>query len=532
MAPTTETDAGPSAARSRALLTLVVIATALVVIDMTIVTIGLANIQADLGGTLADIQWVVVAYMITMGAVTQVTGTLSDRLGRRNVYLTGIALFTLASLACGLAPNALVLDFARAVQGIGGAILMSNALPLLSHAYDGQQRNMAIATWSTMSTAASLIAPLLGGTLIDVLDWRAIFLINLPFGAVAFVIGLRTLPRDAGGGGKIGSLDWGGTALLISGLAVLNFALLRGEQQGWTASSTLIQGTVGVVLLAAFLVVQRRVRNPTLDLQLFTKPAFTGAAFTIFMSRVLTIGGTVYFVQYFQNSLHLSPTASGALLAPVFIAQMAAGMLGGKMQAWLPSGYVIAIGYACKAAGAAWMALAFSPTTQAWLLVFPLLLWGTGGGIAGAPIFAVAMNVTDKQRSGMVAGTMTSLASIGAGIGTAVLGVLYKAKLAGVVATAELPAGQHDAISAAAAEGDAQRALELAPPEAREGLQRVFEEAFAASASAVLFASASLAVITMCVALVLISKRNLPKPQQEAEPKAQEAGEPEATREG
>ncbi|SDZ21876.1 hypothetical protein SAMN05216215_105248 [Saccharopolyspora shandongensis] len=130
--------------------------------------------------------------------------------------------------------------------------------------------------------------------------------------------------------------------------------------------------------------------------------------------------------------------------------------------------------------------------------------------------------MTDEQRSGMVAGTMTSLASIGAGIGTAGLGVLYKAELAGVVATADLPAGQHDAISAAAAEGDAQRALELAPPEAREGLQRVFEEAFAASASAVLFASAALAVFTMCVALVLISKRNLPKPQQEAEPKAQE----------
>ncbi|MGB3444637.1 MAG: MFS transporter [Actinophytocola sp.] len=511
-------------ARARAVLALVIAGTALVVIDMTIVTIGLPEIQADLGGTLASIQWVVVAYMITMGAVTQVVGTLSDRLGRRKVYLAGIALFTLASLACGLANSTTVLDLARVAQGIGGAILMVNALPLLAHQFEGQRRNMAITKWSTVATAASLIAPLLGGVLVDALGWRAIFLINVPFGIVAYLMGLRTLPEDAPFEGKRGSIDWTGTVLLIAALAVGNFALLRGEEQGWSSVTTLTQFAATVVFLAVFFVVQTKAEKPTLDLKMFRKPAFTGSAIAIFMSRVLTIGGTVYFVQYFQNSLHLSPTESGLLLAPVFIAQIVAGIVGGKMLGVLAPGYVIATGYICKAIGALWLALVFSPTVTPWLLAFPLLVWGTGGGIAGAPVMAVAMNVTDKERAGMVAGTITSLASIGAGIGTAVLGVLYTSRIGDVIAAdPALDPTTRDAIVEAASNGDTQRVLELTPAESRVGMEQVIADGISTGATAVLFTSGILAVVTTAIVLVLISKRNAPmtpkkKPATKEEP--------------
>ncbi|MCP2256647.1 drug resistance transporter, EmrB/QacA subfamily [Streptoalloteichus tenebrarius] len=510
MASPTETDpTGTTAPPARALLALVVIGTALVVIDMTIVTIGLPQIQADLHGTLAGTQWVIVAYMITMGAVTQVVGTLSDRLGRRRTYLTGVLVFTLASVVCGLAQDTLVLNLARAAQGVGGAILMTNAVPLLSHGYEGQRRNMAIATWTTMSTAASLVAPLLGGVLVDLLGWRAMFLVNVPFGVVAVALGLRALPADRPARGGLASLDWTGTALLVIALALANFALLRGEEQGWTSPSTLTQLGVAAALFVAFLVLQTRISAPTLDLSLFRVPAFTGAAFAIFMSRVLTIGGTVYFVQYFQNSLHLSPTASGLLLMPVFVAQMAAGMLGGKLQAWMPPAHVIAIGYACKGIGAAWMALAFSPGAQPWLLALPLLLWGTGGGVAGSPVFAVAMDAATKARAGMAAGTMTTLASVGAGVGTVILGVLYKSRLSSVVsADPALPTEQRTAITDAVAQGDVPKALDLVPAAAQETTRHVFEQAFAAAASSVLFTSAALAAVTMAAALVLIRKRN------------------------
>lgn len=508
--------APPSSARARAMLALVITGSALVVIDITVVVIGLPQIQADLGGSLASIQWVIVAYTVTMGAVTQVVGTLSDRLGRRRIYLAGICLFTAASAACGLAPTVVLLDLARVLQGIGGAILMSNALPILSDAYEGQRRNMAIAKWGTAAAAAGVAAPLLGGVLVDLLSWRAVFLVNVPFGVAALVVGLAVLPADSRAQGKRGSIDWTGTILLIASLVLGNFALIRGEEQGWGSAQTLIQFGLAAVLLAAFLAVEVRVPAPTLDPGLFRKPAFTGTAFAVFMSRVLTIGGTVYFVQYFHNALHLTPTQSGLLLAPAIIAQVGAGLLGGRLLGKFPAGSVIAAGYACKAIGGAWLGLAFTPEIQPWLLAFPLLVWGTGGGIAGVPVMAVAMNVTDRQRSGMVAGTITSLASIGAGVGTAVLGVLYKARVAAVVSGhPDIPADSRASIAAAAAEGDTARALDLAPPQARESVQRILEEAVAAAGSAVLLTSAALAAVTIAAVLVLISRRNVSTAQHE-----------------
>lgn len=507
----------PTAARGRAILGLVIAGTALVVIDMTIVTVALPSIQADLGGTLAGIQWVIIGYVITMGAVTQVAGSLSDRIGRRRMYLLGIALFTTASIGCGAAPTTMLLDLARAVQGIGGAILMVNALPLLSQHLDGERRNMAISTWGSAATAASLIAPLLGGTLVDTLSWRAIFLINVPIGVAAFVICLRTLPAVGSGraphGARHGRIDWAGTALLIASLALANLALLRGEDQGWGSAATLTQLTIAAVLLTAFFRLQSRVGAPTLDIALFRKPAFTGAALAVFISRVLTVGGTVYFVQYFQGSLHLNPTQSGLLLTPVFLAQMAAGMLGGKLLSRFAPGYVIASGYACKAVGATILALAFTPTISPWLLTVPLLIWGIGGGIAGAPVMAVAMNITDKERAGMVAGTITSLASIGAGIGTAVLGAIYTTRIADILAAGPaLPATSREAVLAAAANGDVQRILDLTPATARATIEDLLSNAIASGASAVLYSSAGLAIITIALVLTLISKRHLPQP--------------------
>ncbi|ONI76443.1 MFS transporter [Actinosynnema sp. ALI-1.44] len=493
----------------------------LVVIDIVIVAVGLPGIQAELGGSLSSTQWVIVAYTVTMGAVTQVVGSLSDRLGRRRVYLTGIVLFTLSSLACGLAPTVVFLDMARGLQGIGGAILMANSLPLISHAFEGQRRNMAIATWSTAATAAGLVAPVAGGVLVDVLDWRAMFLVNVPIGIVAFVMAASRLPSPPRPDGPRPPIDWLGTVLLILSLGVGNFALLRGEDQGWGSARTVVQFGLAVVLFIAFSVVQSRVTAPTLDLSLFRVPAFTGAALAIFMSRVLTIGGTVYFVQYFHGSLHLTPTESGLMLVPGAIAQMGAGMLAGKLQARLAPGPIIATGYTIKAIAAAWLGFAFSPTVSPWLLAVPLLIWGLGGGIAGAPVMSVAMNVVDKQRAGMVGGTVTSLASIGGGVGTAVLGVLYKAQTGSVVAVDPAITGPaRDAMVDAAAKGDVQAVLDLAPADTKAAVQSVLDRAIAEGGSAVLLSSAAMAVATTLVVLVLINTRNVPGPNRDPNPES------------
>lgn len=403
-------------------LVLVMATTALVIVDITIVALGLPLISADVADG-ASAESVVVTYMVAMGAVTQVVGSLSDRWGRRPLFLAGIAVFTLASLAATLAPSLSGLNAARMVQGLGAAVIMVNGIPVLSSRYSGKERNLAIGAWGSFATAAGLIAPTIGGVLIDAFGWRAIFAINLPLGVAAYIVATRVLPRSspAATGARP---DWIGSLLLMVGLGAATIVMLRPSQTPWTGTDTAVSAIAGLTLFA-FVVVQLRVPSPTLELRMFTRPAFAGAMLAVFLSRVLTIGGAVYLVLYFANALSLSPTAAGLLMTPIFVAQMITGMIGSNLLSYWPPGLVISLGYALKAAGLIALALVITPSTPWWVLLVPLLAWGAGGGIAGAPVMAVAINVTAPQRVGMVAGTASTLASVGAGIGTGILGAIF-----------------------------------------------------------------------------------------------------------
>ncbi|MFE3443419.1 MFS transporter [Nocardia sp. NPDC059180] len=457
--------------------------TALVVIDTTIVAIGLSDLRADFG--VAGVESVVVSYLVTMGALTQIAGSLSDRIGRRRLFLAGIAVFTAASLAAAAAPSLLLLDLARALQGVGAAVLMVNALPLLSHRYEGEARNLAIAAWGSVATASGLIAPLLGGLLIDTFGWRAMFAVNVPIGVAALAFGWRRLPYDTPAVHPAG-VDWLGGAMLALGLGSGTLALLRGDEQGWTAPATALLIAISLVALAAFLLTERRAAAPMLELRLFAQRAFTGALAAVFISRVLTIGGTVYFVVYFQDSLGLTASQAGLLMTPVFLAQMATGMVGAKLLSWWAPGIVIASGYVLKGAAALALAMLVAPDAPIWALIVALLVWGAGGGIAGSPVMAVAMNVTAPERAGMVAGAVTSLAAIGAGVGTAALGAIFRSRV---------DAQETDGTRQAVADG----------------------------ASAVLFTSAALAAVTVVLVLILIDPRRVPRPKPDASAEAEPA---------
>lgn len=403
-------------------LVLVMASTGLVAIDLTIVAIGLPRISSDIAHG-ASAESVVVTYMVAMGALTQVVGSLSDRWGRRSLFLAGIAVFTLASLAATLAPDLLWLNVARVLQGVGAAAIMVNGIPLLSDRYTGEQRNLAIGAWGSFATASGLLAPTLGGLLIDAFGWRAVFAINLPLGAAAWVLATRVLPRSPGTP-DAGRPDWLGSLLLILGLGTATLLMLRPGDTSWSAQHTAVLLTA-CLALAAFLTVQLRAPAPTLDLRMFGQPAFSGALLAVFLSRVLTIGGSVYLVLYFSDGLLLSPTAAGLLMTPIFLAQIAMGMVGSKLLSHWAPGLVIASGYALKGAGFLALALLITPDTPWWALLLPLLAWGAGGGIAGAPVMAVAVRVTAPERVGMVAGTVSTLASLGAGLGTAALGAAF-----------------------------------------------------------------------------------------------------------
>lgn len=464
-------------------LVLVMASTGLVVVDLTIVAIGLPLISADVADG-ASAESVVVTYMVAMGALTQVVGSLSDRWGRRALFLAGIAVFTLASLAATVAPDLLWLNAARAVQGAGAAAIMVNGIPLLSDRYAGEERNLAIGAWGSFATAAGLLAPTLGGVLAEAFGWRAVFAVNLPLGVAAWVLAVRVLPRSPGSSGS-GRTDWLGSLLLMLGLGAATLLMLRPGDAPWSGRDTAVLLTACLVL-AAFLAVQLKAPAPTLDLRMFGSPAFSGAMLAVLLSRVLTIGGSVYLVLYFSDGLGLSPTGAGLLMTPIFLAQIVMGMVGSKLIGDRPPGLVIGSGYALKAVGLAALALVITPDTPWWALVAPLLAWGAGGGIAGAPVMAVAVRVTAPERVGMVAGTVSTLASLGAGVGTAALGAVF-----------------------ALSGGD--------------GAQAVTD-----GARAVLGVSAALAVVAVLTTVTLVGPRRVPAggPASAPAPAEEEAGEP------
>ncbi|MER7887577.1 MFS transporter [Streptomyces fimicarius] len=448
-------------------LVLVMASTGLVVVDLTIVAIGLPLISADVADG-ASAESVVVTYMVAMGALTQVVGSLSDRWGRRTLFLAGIAVFTLASLGATVAPDLLLLDIARVVQGAGAAAIMVNGIPLLSDRYSGEERNLAIGAWGSFATAAGLLAPVFGGVLAETFGWRAVFAVNLPLGAAAWLLAVRVLPRTPGTGGA-GRTDWLGSLLLMLGLGTATLLMLRPGDTPWSRQDTAVLLTACLALVA-FLLVQLRVPAPTLELRMFGRPAFSGAMLAVLLSRVLTIGGSVYLVLYFSDGLGLSPTRAGLLMTPIFLAQIVMGMVGSRLIGDRAPGPVIGAGYALKGIGFAALALLITPDTPWWALLLPLLAWGAGGGIAGAPVMAVAVRVTAPERVGMVAGTVSTLASLGAGVGTAALGAVFALH------------GGHGA------------------------------EAVTEGARAVLGVSAALAAVAVLTTLTLIDPRRVPRP--------------------
>lgn len=455
-------------------LVLVMVSTGLVVVDLTIVTVGLPLLSTDLADG-ASAESVVVTYMVAMGALTQVVGSLSDRWGRRSLFLAGIAVFTLASLAATVAPDLAWLNVARVVQGAGAAAIMVNGIPLLSDRYSDEERNLAIGAWGSFATAAGLLAPTLGGLLIDAFGWRAVFAINLPLGMLAWVLAARVLPRPAPAAPGTRHPDWAGSLLLMLGLGTATFLMLRPGGAPWSWQNTAVLVTA-CLALAAFLAVQLHVPQPMVELRMFAQPAFSGAMLAVLLSRALTIGGSVYLIQYFSDGLQLSPTGAGMLMTPVFLAQIVMGMAGSKLLSHWAPGHVISFGYALKSAGLLALALLITPGTAWWALLVPLLVWGAGGGIAGAPVMAVAVRVAPPERVGMVAGTVSTLASLGAGVGTAALGAVFT-----------LQGGQ--------------------------GSQAVTD-----GTRAVLTSAALLAVLAVLTTVTLISPRRVPRPDRRQEP--------------
>src|SRR5215218_2894701 len=296
--------------------TLVAVCTAtfMLLVDVTIVNVALPSIEQDLHASFSDLQWVIDAYALTLAALLLTGGSLADILGRRRIFVIGIVVFTVASVLCALAGTPLVLNLARALQGIGGAFMFATSLALLASAFQGRDRGTAFGVWGATTGASVAVGPLVGGVLTDGIGWEAIFLVNVPIGIAAIAMTLAKVEEShAPSGGRI---DWPGLLTFSGALFALIFALIRGNSEGWGSPVIVACLAAAAVLFVAFVMVERRSDHAMLDLSLFRKPAFAGASITAFVLSASMFSMFLYLTLYIQNILGYTPLESGLRFLP------------------------------------------------------------------------------------------------------------------------------------------------------------------------------------------------------------------------
>ena len=407
-------------------LAVVSIATAMLMLDIAVVNTALSRIAEDLDTGLGGLQWVVDSYTLALASTVLTAGALADRLGRRRLFAVGFAVFTLASAACGLAGSIEMLNTARAVQGIGGAILFAVSLSLLAQAFPGTvERTKALAVYGATIGASFAVGPLVGGALTSGLDWQWIFWINVPLGIACLVITAKHVveSRDPAARG----IDWPGQLTLTGGLFLLVLALLRGNEDGWTSALILAELSGAVALLVAFVVVERTVREPMLPLGLFRVRAFTGAQIAAFAISASFFAVFLYTTLYLQQVLGLSAVEAGLVYLPgtvlMFLVAGATANLGTRVA----PGTLVAGGLALVGVGMALLMMV--DVGSSWTVTLPgMLVAMIGTGLFNPALSAVALGAVPGDQSGLAAGVNDTFRQAGIALGVAALGALVPAE--------------------------------------------------------------------------------------------------------
>ena len=412
---------------------------AIVLIDGTAVGVALPAIGRDLGATLAEQQWIVDAYLLTLAGLMLIGGGLGDRFGRRRMYVVGLAAFTATSLLCALAPSPAALIGARALQGAAGALLVPGTLAIISATFTGDARGRAIGRWAGWAGLAAALAPLVGGALVDGLSWRWVFLINLPVGAVAIGLTLWAVPesRDASAGGRP---DLAGAALGAAGLLGVTYALIEGPASGWTQAATLAALGAGAALLAAFVAVEASAARPLVPLGLFRAGNFSAAnAATLALYAAIT--GTFFLLPLFLQGVQgYSALRAGAAGIPVTLLLLALSARAGAWAARHGPRWFMAAGPVIAALGLLLLQRTGAGSSYATTLLPALIVVGVGLALTVAPLTTAVMGAVDASRSGAASAVNNAVSRVAGLLGIAILGALVAARF-GAALDAAAPAG-------------------------------------------------------------------------------------------
>jgi EmrB/QacA subfamily drug resistance transporter len=428
-------------------LVIVCLGTFMLMLDLSVVAIALPQIHRSLHAGFAGLQWVVDAYALSLAAFLVTAGSVGDLRGRRRLFVVGFAVFTLASLGCGLAGTVEVLGISRGFQGVGAAILFATGPALIGHEFHGKARGMAFGAFGAAAGLAIAAGPLIGGALIGGASWRWIFFINVPIGVVAIFAAAARVPESRAA--ETRRVDWLGMVVFTAGLGLLVFAIIRANAAGATSPVILSCFALSATLFVIFIAVERRLgRQAMFDLSLFRNVTFVGMSLVALIANGAGLPSVFIETNYMQNLLHASAWDAGLRFLPLTLALFAFGAVGGALTGRVP--FRLLMGLACSGIAAGLVLTRLAGADSAWTALIPsMIVTGAGLGLFNPTRAALAISVTEPERAGTASGINESFQQVGAAIGIAVIGALFEHRV--TIAFSNSSVGHHLGASASSA---------------------------------------------------------------------------------
>lgn len=413
-------DLSLSDARGRWTVAVCVLGSSMVFLDGSVVNVALPAIGADFGAGVSDFQWIVNGYLLALASLIIIGGSLGDRLGRRKVFLVGTVWFTAASVLCGLAPTSETLIAARVLQGIGGALLTPGSLAIIEASFTKADRGRAIGLWSGLAGASIAFGPPLGGWLIDVISWRAIFFLNVPLGVFVVLAGLRYVPETRGRE-QHERIDFLGAMLAAIGLGGVSYALIEGPARGVDSAIVIAAALIGALACIGFVLVERRVKEPMLPLTVFRSRTFSAANLLTFVFYA-GLGGVSFFTAiFFQTALGYSPMQAGLATIPITIILLLGSSWAGGLAQRIGPRVPLTIGPLIVAASMALM-LRIEPGSSYLGAVLPTLVgFGLGLVLIVAPVTATALTSVPQDQAGIASAVNNAVSRTGQLFAVAIL---------------------------------------------------------------------------------------------------------------